>query len=498
MLSCIARTLALISEQRGERFELGDIPHEDAATYQMISKADTVGVFQIESRAQMSMLPRMQPREFYDLVIEVAIIRPGPIQGGMINPYLRRRQGLEAVTYPSPEIKAVLRRTLGVPIFQEQVMSIAMTAAGFTAGEADRLRRAMAAWKRKGGLEQFEDQLMSGMAERGYSIEFATSIVGQIRGFAEYGFPESHAHSFALLAYASSWLKCHHPAEFLAALLNSQPMGFYSRSSLVQDARRHDVEVRPVDVCASGWEASLEPMADGRLAVRLGLNNINGMEREAAWRIEEARAAAPFKDTRDVAMRAQLDAGDMKALASANALVALTGNRRMAMWDAAASVPERDLMRATTIAEPVLELAPPTEADDIVADYRHVGLTLGRHPLALLRERLNKMRFVPSDILNTFSDGQLARGCGIVTVRQRPETAKGVIFLTLEDEFGTINIIVWPTLVEKQRAELMNASLLGVYGIWQSKSGVRNLIAKRLVDCSHLLGQLDTKSRNFH
>jgi error-prone DNA polymerase len=444
------------------------------------------------------MLPRMQPREFYDLVIEVAIIRPGPIQGGMINPYLRRRQGLEAVTYPSPEIEAVLRRTLGVPIFQEQVMSIAMTAAGFTAGEADRLRRAMAAWKRKGGLEQFEDQLMSGMAERGYSLEFATSIVGQIRGFAEYGFPESHAHSFALLAYASSWLKCHHPAEFLAALLNSQPMGFYSCSSLVQDARRHDVEVRPVDVCTSGWEASLEPMADGRLAVRLGLNNINGMVREAAWRIEEARAAAPFKNTRDVAMRAQLDAGDMKALASANALVTLTGNRRMAMWDAAASVPERDLMRATTIAEPVLELAPPTEADDIVADYRHLGLTLGRHPLALLRERLNKMRFVPSDILNTFSDGQLARGCGIVTVRQRPETAKGVIFLTLEDEFGTINIIVWPTLVEKQRAELMNASLLGVYGIWQSKSGVRNLIAKRLVDCSHLLGQLDTRSRNFH
>jgi len=498
MLSCIARALALISEQCGERFELGDIPHEDAATYQMISQADTVGVFQIESRAQMSMLPRMQPREFYDLVIEVAIIRPGPIQGGMINPYLRRRQGQEAVTYPSPEIEAVLRRTLGVPIFQEQVMSIAMTAAGFTAGEADRLRRAMAAWKRKGGLEQFEDQLMSGMAERGYSIDFATSIVGQIRGFAEYGFPESHAHSFALLAYASSWLKCHHPAEFLAALLNSQPMGFYSRSSLVQDARRHNVEVRPVDVCASGWEASLEPMADGRLAVRLGLNNINGMMREAAWRIEEARAAAPFKNTRDVAMRAQLDAGDMKALASANALVTLTGNRRMAMWDAAASVPERDLMRATTIAEPVLELAPPTEADDIVADYRHIGLTLGRHPLALLRERLNKMRFVPSDILNTFSDGQLARGCGIVTVRQRPETAKGVIFLTLEDECGTINIIVWPTLVEKQRAELMNASLLGVYGIWQSKSGVRNLIAKRLVDCSHLLGQLDTKSRNFH
>jgi error-prone DNA polymerase len=498
MLSCISRTLELISQQRGERFELGDIPHEDAATYAMISEADTVGVFQIESRAQMSMLPRMQPREFYDLVIEVAIIRPGPIQGGMIHPYLRRRRGEEPVTYPSPEIEAVLKRTLGIPIFQEQVMSIAMTAAGFTPGEADRLRRAMAAWKRKGGLEQFEDQLMSGMAARGYSTEFATSIIGQIRGFAEYGFPESHAHSFALLAYASSWLKCHHPAEFLAGLLNSQPMGFYSRSSLVQDARRHRVEVRPVDVCASTWEAMLEPSANAAPAVRLGLNNINGMEREAAWRIEEARAARDFESARDLAMRADLSAVHMKALASANALVSLSGNRRSAMWNAAASVPDKGLLRGAAIDEPVLELAPPTEAEDIVADYRHIGLTLGRHPLALLRPRLFKMRFTPSEVLNDFQDGQLARGCGIVTVRQRPETAGGVVFLTLEDEFGTINIIVWPSLVDKQRRELMTSQLLGVYGVWQSKQNVRNLIAKRLVDCSHLLGELPTHSRNFH
>lgn len=498
MLSCLSRTLELISQQRGERYELGDIPHEDAATYAMISKADTVGVFQIESRAQMSMLPRMQPREFYDLVIEVAIIRPGPIQGGMIHPYLRRRRGEEPVTYPSPEIEAVLKRTLGIPIFQEQVMSIAMTAAGFTPGEADRLRRAMAAWKRKGGLEQFEDQLMSGMAKRGYSSEFATSIVSQIRGFAEYGFPESHAHSFALLAYASSWLKCHHPAEFLTALLNSQPMGFYSRSSLVQDARRHGVEVRAVDVCSSDWEAALEPSRKGSLAVRLGLNNINGMERDAAWRIEEARAAKGFADTRDLAMRADLTAAHMKALASANALATLIGNRRTAMWDAAASVPDKGLLRSASISEPVLELAPPTEGEDIVSDYRHVGLTLGRHPLALLRNRLYKMRFTPSEVLNDFQDGQLARACGIVTVRQRPETANGVIFLTLEDEFGTINIIVWPNLVEQQRRELMTSQLLGVYGVWQSKQGVRNLIAKRLVDCSHLLGELETRSRNFH
>jgi error-prone DNA polymerase len=498
MLSCISRALALISEQRGERFELGDIPGEDAATYEMISQADTVGVFQIESRAQMSMLPRMQPREFYDLVIEVAIIRPGPIQGGMINPYLRRRQGFEPVTYPGPEIEAVLKRTLGVPIFQEQVMSIAMTAAGFTPGEADRLRRAMAAWKRKGGLEQFEQKLLDGMALRGYSTEFANSIVGQIKGFAEYGFPESHAHSFALIAYASSWLKCHHASEFLAALLNSQPMGFYSPSSLVQDARRHQVEVRPVDVCVSGWEASLEPTANGKFAVRLGMNNIRGMERDAAWRVEEARSARPFGSLRDVADRAHLNAGHMKALASASALASLSGNRRQAMWNSGSSVPDRGLLRDATIDEAPIQLPAPSEAEDIVTDYRHLGLTLGRHPLALLRQRLYKMRFTPSDVLNTFEDGQLARGCGIVTVRQKPETAKGVIFLTLEDEAGTINIIVWPDLIEKQRTELMRSSLLGVYGIWQSKSGVRNLIAKRLVDCSHLLGELDTRSRDFH
>jgi len=286
MLSCLRRALAIVSEKRGEPFELQDIPAEDPATYDMISQADTVGVFQIESRAQMSMLPRLQPRQFYDLVIEVAIIRPGPIQGGMIQPYLRRRQGIDPVSYPSPAMEAVLSRTLGVPIFQEQVMQIAMVAAGFSAGEADQLRRAMAAWKRKGGLEQFEDKLMTGMAERGYSTEFATGIIGQIRGFAEYGFPESHAASFALLAYASSWLKCHEPAAFLTALLNSQPMGFYSTSSLVQDARRHGVVVLPVDVLVSNWESRLEPDE----SVRLGMNNVKGLEREAAWRIEEARA----------------------------------------------------------------------------------------------------------------------------------------------------------------------------------------------------------------
>jgi error-prone DNA polymerase len=499
MLSCIRRTLDLVSEQRGQRFELGDVPAEDPATYDMICAADTVGVFQIESRAQMSMLPRLRPRTFYDLVIEVAIIRPGPIQGGMIHPFLRRRQGLDPVTYPSPQIESVLERTLGIPIFQEQVMQIAMVAADFTAGEADQLRRAMAAWKRKGGLEQFEDKLMQGMMRNGYSSEFATSIISQIRGFAEYGFPESHASSFALLAYASSWLKCHEPAAFLAALLNSQPMGFYSRSALVQDARRHGVEVRPVDACVSNWDATLEPAGAGLPpAVRLGFNNVKGFEQDAAWRIEEARAIAPFSATTDLAARAGLNAGHLSALASANALESLSGNRRQALWQAAASVPDKGLLRPAVVHEPALQLEAPGDAENTVADYRHLGLTLGRHPLTFLRERLSKMRFIPSDVLHGFANGQLARGCGIVTVRQKPETAKGVVFITIEDEAGTVNVICWSSLVEQQRREVMGAQLLGVYGIWQSENNVRHLVAKRLVDLSHLLGDLSVHSRDFH
>jgi len=499
MLSCIRRTLELVSEQRGSIFEMADIPAEDPATYDMIGEADTVGVFQIESRAQMATLPRIRPRTFFDLVIEVAIIRPGPIKGGMLRSYMDRRQGIEPITYPSPEIKDVLERTLGVPIFQEQVMSIAMVAAGFSAGKADALRRAMAAWQRKGTLQNFEADLLSGMAERGYSVEFANSIVAQIKGFAEYGFPESHASSFALLAYASSWLKCHQPAAFLAALLNSQPMGFYSPSQLVQDARRHGVEVRSVDVCISGWEASLESLSrDTQPSVRLGLNNVKGLERDAAWRIEEARAIAPFQSASDLAARANLDVGDMSALASANALQTLSGNRRQAMWQAKAAVPDKGLLRPAEIIEDMVKLEGPTEAEDVTADYRYVGLTLGRHPLEFLRPRLSKFRFVPSDVLAEFSNGQLARGCGIVTVRQRPSTANGVVFITLEDEAGTVNVICWPSLVKKFRREVMGAQLLGVFGIWQCESNVRHLVAKRLVDLSQLLGELDTRSRDFH
>lgn len=499
MLSCIRRALELISEQRGSRFEMSDIPAEDPMTYDMICEGDTVGVFQIESRAQMATLPRIRPRKFFDLVVEIAIIRPGPIQGGMLQSYIDRRQGKVPITYPSEEIKDVLERTLGVPIFQEQVMSIAMVAAGFSAGKADALRRAMAAWQRKGTLEQFEADLLTGMAERGYTTEFAESIVAQIKGFAEYGFPESHASSFALLAYASSWLKCHEPAAFLCALLNSQPMGFYSPSQLVQDARRHGVEVRPVDVTISNWEAALEPPSNGlQPAVRLGLNNVKSFEQEAAWRIEEARAIENFKSTADLATRANLDAGDMNALASANALKSLSGNRRQAMWQARSSVPDKGLLRPAEIVEELVELESPTAAEDVTADYRYVGLTLGNHPLSFLRERLSKKRFVPSDVLAGFANGQLARACGIVTVRQRPSTANGVVFITIEDETGNVNVICWPSLVDEFRREVMGAQLLGVYGIWQCESNVRHLVAKRLVDLSHLLGELDTRSRDFH
>jgi error-prone DNA polymerase len=498
MLSMLRRALELVSARHGSVFEMQDIPADDSATYDMICAADTVGVFQIESRAQMSMLPRMLPRRFYDLVIEVAVVRPGPIQGGMVHPYLRRRQGLEPVHYPSQEMKLALERTLGVPIFQEQVMQVAILGAGFTPGEADQLRRAMAAWKRKGGLEQYYDRIVRGMLERGYDLAFAEAIFSQIQGFGEYGFPESHAASFALLAYASAWLKCHEPAAFLCALLNSQPMGFYSPSQLVQDARRHGIEVRAVDVTISGWESALEELGQGlQPAVRLGLSLVRGMSREAAARIEEARAIRPFDSVADLARRAMLDRGDLQVLAAANALRPLAGHRREALWQAVGAVPDKDLLRPTTVGEETPVLAAPGEGDEIVGDYRSQGLTLGRHPLALLRRQLLAKRFLPADVLADFADGQLARACGIVTVRQRPGTAKGVLFMTLEDETGNVNVIVWPDLVEKQRREVLNAPLLGVYGIWQRQGEIRHLVARRLVDMSHLLGRLHTPSRDF-
>ncbi|RDK01493.1 error-prone DNA polymerase [Paraburkholderia lacunae] len=499
MLSAIRRTLDLVSEQRGERVEMQDIPAEDPETYDMISRADTVGVFQIESRAQMSMLPRLKPRTFYDLVIEVAIVRPGPIQGGAVHPYLQRRQGFEPVTYPSEALKTALGRTLGVPIFQEQVMQVAILAAGFTAGEADQLRRAMAAWKRKGGLDKYYDRIVNGMLERGYDKTFADGIFQQILGFGEYGFPESHAASFALLVYASSWLKRHEPEAFLAAMLNSQPMGFYSPSQLVQDAKRHGVQVLPADVTISGWDSSLEHM-DGaeKPAVRLGLSLLRGMRDGAAERIENARAVRQFATVPDLARRAQLDRHDLQVLAAANALSSLAGNRREALWQSVASVPDKDMLSVAKVEDETPELGAPSEAEDIVGDYRSTGLTLGRHPLALLRPQLLANKLMPASTLQTYRNGRLARGCGIVTVRQRPETAKGVIFITIEDETGNVNVIVWPKVLEKQRKEVLGASLLGVLGVWQCEGEVRHLVAQRLIDMSHLLSELPSMSRNFH
>ncbi|MDO9196893.1 error-prone DNA polymerase, partial [Rhodoferax sp.] len=497
MLSAIRRCLDLISAQRGTPFRMQDIPPEDPATYDMICRADTVGVFQIESRAQMSMLPRLQPRCFYDLVIEVAIVRPGPIQGGMVHPYLKRRQGLEPVEYPGEGLRTALERTLGVPIFQEQVMQIAMLAAGFSAGEADSLRRSMAAWKRKGGVHKFYERMVGGMVERGYTQEFADNIFRQIEGFGEYGFPESHAASFALITYVSCWLKHHEPACFLAAMLNSQPLGFYAPSQLVQDARRHAVAVRAVDVTHSDWDCTLE-----QHAVRLGLRMVAGLHQTAAQRITAARTDAPFTSTEDLALRAGLDQGDLKALAAADALSSLSGHRRQQVWDVSALKAAPPLLRAVPVEEDLLVLPAASEGEEVVFDYAALGLTLRSHPLSLLRGQLSKMKLLTAAQLRDLPSGRLVRACGLVTMRQQPQTAKGVVFVTLEDETGQVNVIVWKSLRERQRTELLRSRLLAVYGVWQrdAETGgeVRHLIAGHLKDLTPLLGALATQSRDFH
>ena len=523
MLTALRRSLDLIGQKLGRRFELQDVPPEDAATYDMICKADTVGVFQIESRAQMSMLPRLKPREFYDLVVEVAIVRPGPIQGGMVHPYLRRRDGLEPVTYPKPEIEVALSRTKGVPIFQEQVMQLAVLAADFTPGEADSLRRGMAAWKRKGGLGPFHERLVGRMVEKGYERDFAESIFKQIEGFGEYGFPESHAASFALLVYASSWIKCHHPDAFLVALLNSQPMGFYQPAQLVRDAREHGVEVRPVDVRFSLWDSSLEGQGDGVRAVRLGLNRIGGLAPDVAGRIVQSRQrGGAFGDLEALTRRATLGAHELKLLADADALRGLVaqaqapsgasppvGHRHQAAWAVAAiEPPPSALLHDMRRREDALDafppaLAAPSAAEDMRADYRSLGLTLNRHPLALLRAQLDVFRIQTAAVLRGYPSGRIARASGIVTHRQRPGTAKGTVFVTLEDDTGSINVIVWPAVAQAQRQPLLAATLLTVYGQWQrhSDSGgehaVMHLLATRLIDHTALLDGLTTRSRDF-
>jgi error-prone DNA polymerase len=497
MLSAIRRSLEFIGQRKGYVFSMQDIPAEDPATYRMISRADTVGVFQIESRAQMSMLPRLKPRCFYDLVIEVAIVRPGPIQGNMVHPYLNRRQGREPISYPSEALEEALGRTLGVPIFQEQVMQIAVLAAGFTPGEADQLRRSMAAWKRKGGLQKYYDKIVVGMTDRGYEKAFAEQIFEQIEGFSEYGFPESHAASFALLVYASCWIKHHHPAEFLAALLNSQPLGFYSPSQLVQDAQRHDVEVRAVDVMYSDWDCTLEDLPDPP-AVRLGLRLVKGLKESSMARLKQARAQAPFDDAEDLARRARLEQNEMQLLAGADALMSLAGHRRQQVWQASALRRPPQLLHDAAVEEDFLELPEALEGEEVVHDYETVGLTLRSHPMLLLRPALNERKLARAVDLDEVPNGRFVRHAGIVTVRQQPETAKGVVFISLEDETGNVQVIVWPTLKEKQRAEVLRARLLAVYGQWQRQDGVKNLIAHKLADLTPLLGGLATTSRDFH
>ena len=503
MLSALRRGLEYVSAFRRKTFTLADVPREDARVYDMISRADTIGVFQVESRAQMSMLPRLQPRQFYDLVIEVAIVRPGPIQGGMVHPYLRRRQGLEPVTYPSEAVRGVLSRTLGVPIFQEQVMQLAIVAAGFTPGEADQLRRSMAAWKRRGGLGHFEKRLIAGMKERGYDESFAHQIFSQIQGFGEYGFPESHAASFALLVYSSAWLKCYEPAAFTCALINSQPMGFYAPAQLVRDARDHGVEVRCISVCASDWDCTLERRAenntgDGEPALRLGMRMVKSLGKEVSERIITARRdGGEFASVQDLTMRADLDRRTLEALADAGALRDLAGNRHLTFWQVAGSEQELPLAPVPRTAEATPLLAPPTEGQNIAADYRSHGLTLGRHPLALLREELSAEHVVTAAALRDLPHGRVLRVAGIVTARQRPQSAGGVMFITLEDETGFVNLIAWEKVWSGARRAANNSRLLEVQGMLQKEGGVIHVVVRRFVDRTPLLGNVVTQSRDF-
>jgi len=499
MLSALRRCFDLLQRHRGRQLTLASIPAEDPATYAMISRAETMGVFQIESRAQMAMLPRLKPTTFYDLVIEVAIVRPGPIQGDMVHPYLRRRLKQEPVTYPSPKLQEVFERTLGVPLFQEQVMELAMVAADYSPGEADQLRRSMAAWKRHGGLEPHRERLIQGMLRNGYDLSFAERIFEQIKGFGSYGFPESHAASFALLCYASSWLKCHEPAIFTCALVNSWPMGFYSPDQLLQEARRQGIEVRPVDVFHSEWDCTLERVAESALAIRLGLRQIRGFAEADARRLEQARAQRPWRDVEDLCLRAGLDQRARARLADAGALRALARDRHQARWQVAAVQPQLPLFaEVDAVPEGAVALPAPTVGEDLVSDYQTLGTTLGPHPLTLLRPRLRALGCRSSCELAAVEHGDSIAVAGLVVGRQRPQTASGVTFVTLEDEYGMVNVVVWRDLAERQRRALVGSQLLKVSGRLEQENGVRHLIARRLEDVSPLLQGLNVRSRDFH
>jgi error-prone DNA polymerase len=507
MLGCMRRAFDLLAAHKRERHDLSSIPADDVATYAMIRRADTIGVFQIESRAQMAMLPRMKPKNFYDLVIEVAIVRPGPIQGDMVHPYLRRRENREKATYPKPELRQVLEKTLGVPLFQEQAMKIAIVAAGFTPSEADQLRRSMGTFKGNGHVGAFRDKLIAGMVANGYARDFAERTFKQLEGFGSYGFPESHAASFARIVYASSWMKCHHPDVFCCAILNSQPMGFYAPAQLVRDAQSHGVEVRPVDVNHSRWDCTLEDTGGRTLAVRLGLRMAKGLSNEAAARILAARGGEPFASVEALWRRSGVPVAALDVLSHADAFGSLGLDRRGALWAikglsaaplplfAAADAREGTLL--PEIAEPVVSLAPMSLGREVVEDYRSKGLSLRPHPLAFLRGDLDERRIRPCAALRTARDGGRITVAGLVLVRQRPGSASGVLFVTLEDETEVANLVIWPALFERQRRVVLAASLVAARGRVQREGEVIHLVAEHLTDLTGLLRSLSEREETF-
>jgi len=500
MLSAIRRALHMVHHYHGRKLSLADITRmdDDAKVYAMLQQGDSVGVFQVESRAQMSMLPRLQPACFYDLVIQIAIVRPGPIQGDMVHPFLRRRAGKENVDYPSQDVKGVLERTLGVPIFQEQVIKLAMVAAGFSGGEADRLRRAMANWKRHGELDQFQHKLVNGMVARGYKTEFAERLYQQILGFGEYGFPESHSASFAVLTYASAWLKYHYPAAFYCAILNSQPMGFYSASQLIQDARRHGLQVLPVCINRSAWDHSLESTKTAELALRLGFRQVKGVRQIHIQQLLKHRPKQGFKDLPQV-QTLHLPRGQLESLASANALTCFSGHRYQARWQLLDNHQDLPLLHQVREINPE-QLPGPDALDVLTEDYASLSLSLEQHPIALLRHAgLLKGCLSTSQMVHK-PHQSLVTAAGIVTGRQRPSTASGVTFITLEDETGNTNLVVWQGTARAQRQVYLNAKILKVKGILERDpdNQVTHIIAGKLIDCSHLLEQLKVSSRDFH
>jgi error-prone DNA polymerase len=489
MLTAIRKCFQLVEQHHGRQLTLADVPEGDEPTYDMICRADTVGVFQIESRAQMSMLPRLRPRCFYDLVIEVAIVRPGPIQGNMVHPYLRRRATGETPIYPNDEIAKVLGKTLGVPLFQEQAMRLAMVAAGFTPGEADQLRRAMAAWRRPGVIDEFRTRLMAGMRANGLSDEFAQLVFTQIRGFGEYGFPESHAASFALLAYVSAWLKCHYPAAFSAALLNSQPMGFYAPAQLVRDAKEHGVGVLPVDVNYSRWDCTLEYGA-----IRLGFRVIVGMRQADAAIIEREQ---PFQSMGEI-RRSGVSASTIGRLARADAFASLAMNRRESLWESLRKPSTSPMFGDCDDAEPPIALPAMGPQQEVFADYQSAGLSLKAHPIAFFREQLDTLSVVPSRRLASLLDGSFVRVGGLVLVRQRPGTAKGITFVTIEDETGVANLIVRMDVWEKFHRVARTAAAFIASGRLQNQQGVIHVLVSRLENLNDAIGSLRSASRNFH